>query len=156
MKIEYIKGDILTSDETVIVHGCNAQGAFASGFAGAIRKKHPFVYDAYMKSHQNGRLILGAVVWATNPTLSVANAITQERYGKDGKVYVSYDAIRVAMEMLNFSGEEGIPFSAHKHGFKRIAMPMIGAGLGGGDWNKIEKIIETAMTDVKPVVYTLE
>jgi hypothetical protein len=34
-------------------------------------------------------------------------------------------------------------------------MPQIGAGLGGGDWQVIEAIIESEMTDIQPVVYTL-
>lgn len=153
MKILYVNGDLLASNESIMVHGCNAQGAFASGFAGAIRKMHPFAYEAYMKGHQNRRLVLGSIIWASSDALSIANAITQEKYGKDGSRYVSYDAIRVVMETLNAAGKEGVPYSAHRHGFDRIAMPMIGAGLGGGDWTEIEKIIETAMTDVQPVVY---
>jgi O-acetyl-ADP-ribose deacetylase (regulator of RNase III) len=37
-----------------------------------------------------------------------------------------------------------------------IAMPRIGAGLGGGNWNVIEAIIESELTHVKPYVYTLD
>jgi O-acetyl-ADP-ribose deacetylase (regulator of RNase III) len=37
----------------------------------------------------------------------------------------------------------------------KVAMPKIGAGLAGGDWNVIEKIIEEECKGVQPVVYYL-
>lgn len=156
MKIEYRKGNIFDGNESVIVHGCNAQGKFASGFAGAVRERHPFAYDAYMATAKNSKLILGSIIWASNGNLSIANAITQHHYGRDGKQYVSYDAIRIAMETINLTAQEGIPFSINRGGFNEIAMPLIGAGLGGGDWNIISDIIEKACTYVKPIIYHLE
>ncbi len=36
-----------------------------------------------------------------------------------------------------------------------IAMPQIGSGLGGGDWQVIAAIIESRLTRVQPVVYIL-
>ena len=43
---------------------------------------------------------------------------------------------------------------AKEFGFT-VAIPKIGAGLGGGDWKKIEKIIEEEFKDVVPNVYVL-
>jgi len=37
-----------------------------------------------------------------------------------------------------------------------IAMPKIGAGLAGGDWNVIESIIESELKTVQPIVFTLD
>ncbi len=156
MKIEYIKGNLLTSNESVIAHGCNAQGAFASGFAGALRKTQPFAYEAYMQAHRDNRLNLGSIIWARSDRLIVANIISQERYGREPRQYVSYEAIKTAMETLNRAGKSGINLSGTELTFQRAAMPMIGAGLGGGDWSVIEQIIETACKDVQPVVYVIE
>lgn len=156
MKIEYRKGNLFEGTETVIIHGCNAQGKFASGFAGAVRERHPFAYEAYMETARTSKLILGSIIWASEGNLSIANAITQQHYGRDGKQYVSYDAIRLAMETINLAAQDGIPFSVNRNGFDRIAMPLIGASLGGGDWNVISEIIEKACTHVKPIVYHIE
>jgi len=156
MKIEYRKGNLFEGNETVIIHGCNAQGKFASGFAGAVRERYPFAYEAYMATAQTSKLVLGSIIWASQNTLSIANAITQEHYGRDGKQYASYDAIRLAMETVNLAAQDGIPFSGNRSGFDHIAMPLIGAGLGGGDWNIIAEIIERACTHVKPIVYHIE
>jgi O-acetyl-ADP-ribose deacetylase (regulator of RNase III) len=156
MKIEYRKGNLFEGTETVIIHGCNAQGQFASGFAGAVRERHPFAYEAYTAVARSSNLVLGSIIWASEGNLSIANAITQEHYGRDGRQYVSYDAIRLAMETINLAGQDGIPFSVNRNGFDHIAMPLIGASLGGGDWNVISEIIEKACTYVKPIVYHID
>jgi O-acetyl-ADP-ribose deacetylase (regulator of RNase III) len=156
VKIEYIKGDLLASPEPLIVHGCNAKGKYASGFAGAVRAKHPWAYEEYMQTFNAVGLVLGTINWAQTDDLTIGNAISQANYGRDGKLYVSYDAIRTIMRAINTVGPEGIPYGRFRHGFDRIAMPKIGASLGGGDWNVISEIIEKEMTVVKPVVYVID
>ena len=51
--------------------------------------------------------------------------------------HLDYDALRNAFRKIkkNFSGQ-------------KIAFPKIGAGLVGGDWFKISKIIETELYNV--------
>jgi O-acetyl-ADP-ribose deacetylase (regulator of RNase III) len=156
VKIEYIKGDLLASPEPLIVHGCNAKGAYASGFAGAVRAKHAFAYDAYMNTNKEIGLKLGTINWAEDDNLIIGNAITQANYGRDGKLYVSYEAVRAVMRIVNAAGSEGIPYGRFRHGYDRVAMPKIGAGLAGGDWDTIAGIIEEELTSVLPVVYVLD
>lgn len=145
MGIEYIKGDLFSAPQKYILHGCNAQGVMGSGVAAVIHKDFPLAYKAYrdewLQSHE---LRLGDIIPVDCGDRTIINAILQQYYGRDGKRYVSYDAVALAMEKVEyqFSGKE-------------IAMPMIGAGLGGGDWNVIESIIESELHTVKPYVYQL-
>ena len=155
MLIRYIEGDLLVSNETVIVHGCNAKGAFASGFAAAVRKGHPAAFEAYMASHRAGGLVLGSVVWARSGTCVIGNCITQPTFGRDGRRHVSYDALRACMRMVNAAASDGIPGSQVSDGFDRVAMPLIGADLGGGDWSVISRILEEELCDVSASVYVL-
>lgn len=146
MKIIYKQGDLLQCDEKIIIHGCNAQGVMASGVAKVIRAKYPSAYDAY----RAGNLGLGIVTYAAQEDGKVIlNAITQEFYGRQvGKQYVSYKAVYLCMQRINsfYSCEESPVY---------IAMPKIGAGLGGGNWEIISKIIEEESTYFQPVVYEL-
>jgi len=66
--------------------------------------------------------------------LFVVNAYTQFNYGY-GKM-ADYDAIEQCMKWIkdNFKG-------------KRFGLPLIGAGLAGGDWNKILQIINDVLGD---------
>ena len=86
--------NILDVTSGVIVHGCNAQGVMGSGVAKQLRAKYPEIYDAYVKHLGNFKAKpcspLGSVNFVlVHSSLTVANAITQEFYGRDGKQYVS-------------------------------------------------------------------
>ena len=149
MKIEYIKGDLFQTSISHIVHGCNAMGVMGSGVAKIIRDQFPEAYVAYRKQYEEaGKLIMGDVIWASSNNKLIGNAITQKSYGRDGHRYVSYDAIAEAMSEINKT--------SLYDGLEEVAMPQIGAGLGGGDWNVISAIIESELKNVKPYVYILE
>lgn len=149
MQIEYIKGDLFQTDVKTILHGCNAQGVMGSGVAKIIRNKYPKAYDRYHNEYKlHNHLKLGQVIAVPCGDKIIINAVTQEYYGRDGRRYVSYDAVAEAMQTVNRFFEV--------YGISEIAMPQIGAGLGGGDWNVIAAIIESELKNVKPYVYILE
>ena len=76
----------------------------------------------------------------------IINAITQENYGRDKKIrYVDYNAISKVFKKM----EEQYPG-------QHIAIPKIGAGLGGGDWHAIEMLIKYQCKTIQPVVYVPE
>lgn len=147
MKIQYKTGNLIEADEYCLVHGCNAQGRMGSGVAKAIRAYYPAAYDAYRDEYDRNGLIVGDVIWALSNGKLIANGITQEFYGYDNNTYIDYDAINRVMENVHGTASE-LEFS--------VALPLIGAGLGGGSWKKISEIIENIFTDVIPVVYTLD
>jgi len=150
MDIIYKQGDLLECQEKWIVHGCNAQGVMGSGVAKAIKEKYPSAFRAYRAAEEVRGLTLGDLSWAEQVDGKIVfNAITQEFYGRAGKCYVDYNAIRWMVEGLNHLASEWGVVGVH------VAMPKIGAGLGGGDWNYIEIIIEECSHNFQPVVYTL-
>lgn len=77
--------------------------------------------------------------------LYVVNSYTQYHYGanhKDGlSCPIDYEALTLCMRKINnrFKG-------------MHIGLPKIGAGLAGGDWERIKKIIQTELTDLKITV----
>jgi O-acetyl-ADP-ribose deacetylase (regulator of RNase III) len=167
MKIIYKTGNLLEAPERILIHGCNAQGVMGAGVALAIRKDCPELYNAYRKWCKNTENKLGMILWfycRTGKHLKhkqVANAITQEFYGKRQGRYISYRAIRQAMNTLDIKVQHDI---AEREFWDepilptdiQVAMPKIGAGLAGGDWNIIAKIIEEELTHAQPVVYSLK
>lgn len=135
----YRTGDLMDVTEGVIAHGCNAQGVMRSGVAKVIREKYPLCYTKYSNDIQTG-LKLGKIsVYTHSASLVIVNAITQEYYGKDGKKYVSYDAVDSCFKSL---------FEMMKDSNAALNIPTIGAGLGGGSWNIIETIIDEAAESV--------
>ncbi len=146
MKIIYIQDDIMNCAENYILHGCNAQRVFGAGVALAIKKKYKHAYTAYMKGSHD----LGTVTYSKDIDGKIVfNCITQEFYGREiGKQYVSYEAIRKCIKRVDIMFSEGF---LGRH----VAMPLIGAGLGGGDWEVIKRIIEDNSNNFQPVVYYL-
>lgn len=144
-KIEYRQGDILTTDITHIVHGCNSLGVMGSGVAKAIRDKYPQAYRDYNDVYNSNGLELGDAVFSVQDDGKIiVNAITQKNFGRSSnKVYVSYWAIAEVFRKIE------------SFDIKEIAMPKIGSGLAGGNWDTIEQIIENTLTKTKPVVYQL-
>jgi O-acetyl-ADP-ribose deacetylase (regulator of RNase III) len=134
MKINYIKGDLLSVTSGIIMHGCNAQGVMGSGVALAVRQRYPKAYEKYKQEIQLGFLGLGDLhLVEVTDNLFIANAITQEFYGRDKKVYVSYEAINSTFSTL---------FELANRLKVNISIPKIGVGLGGGDWDMILEVIK--------------
>jgi len=77
--------------------------------------------------------------------LFVVNAYTQYKYGRNHEDGVAnpldYEALTLCMRKIN-----------HIFKGKKIGLPQIGAGLAGGDWNRIKAIIQTELKDCETTV----
>ena len=149
MKIQYQFGDLF-GKANIIIHGCNAQGKMASGFAKTLREKHPIAYQAYMEEYVNHSLKVGNVVWARDREVLIGNAITQTYYGRNSNIlYANYLGIRKAFQEVNKTTKT-------MGGKPMVSMPMIGAGFANGDWQIISDIIVQESYNFTPVVYVLD
>jgi O-acetyl-ADP-ribose deacetylase (regulator of RNase III) len=133
-----IEGDLLqlaiNGEFDVIIHGCNCQCVMGKGIALSIKKKFPQAYEADRKTQAGSSEKLGTFSFAKIETnahcFTVVNAYIQYHWRGQG-TKVDYDALKnVMLEIKScFSG-------------KKIGYPLIGAGLAGGDWSIIYKIID--------------
>lgn len=135
--MKVVHGDLLKlalqGDFDVIVHGCNCQCAMGAGIAKGVKALFPEAYQADRATVKGDRGKLGSYTQATvereGVKVTVINAYTQFHYS-GRKPLVDYDAVRSAFASLKkeFSG-------------RRIGYPRIGAGLAGGDWDRLAAII---------------
>jgi O-acetyl-ADP-ribose deacetylase (regulator of RNase III) len=141
------KGDILSVKEGIVIHGCNAQGVMGSGLALQVKRQYHKSYETYYIEHLRGNLHLGEVVWYQHAgtNLYIANAITQQYYGRDPNVrYVDYDAISaVFKDVTKKALELCLP----------VHFPRIGAGYANGDWATIQALITAEMHPSVNYVY---
>lgn len=162
--IKYIDGDLIKLAQNghfdVIVHGCNCfctQGAgIAKQMAKYFQTNDSSKYNLESESDKGNHDKLGNIQsysWYVEQEngkkrrLDVVNAYTQYHYGKKFGVPFDYDAFALICKKLNQRYKENKYYKA-----RTIGMPKIGAGLAGGDWDRIEKIIEDNMKDVNVVV----
>ena len=123
------------TDFDVIIHGCNCFNTMGSGIAKQIKDRYPAVYEQDYLTVKGDISKLGGFTWkaVSQPKgwwFVIINAYTQYHYGR-GQIHVDYEAIRKVFGVI-----------AEKYNYARIGYPKIGAGLAGGDWNIISKIID--------------
>lgn len=129
MKI--VKGDLLAlakaGEFDVIIQGCNCFHLMGAGIAKQIKDQFPVAYSADLTSAYGDARKLGTVTVGSTMTLFIVNGYTQFRPGRN----VDYAAIRRVFSTVKqlFEG-------------RRIGYPKIGAGIAGGDWDIISKIID--------------
>lgn len=130
-----IRGDLiaLAQDKQfdVIIHGCNCFNAMGAGIAPQIAKAFPSAYKIDQGTVKGDKDKLGTISLAFDPRyeLYIINAYTQFQFG--GQHPLDYIALGKCFKQIKTLFHN-----------KRIGYPEIGAGLGGGDWNKISKIID--------------
>ena len=152
-----IEGDLiklaLEGTFDVIAHGCNCFCTMGAGIAPQMAKafgcdKYPLENELHRGEinklgHINYDWINKTPNDITIPRpLYIVNAYTQYYYG--GKNPIDYEALTLCMRKIN-----------HIFKGKHIGLPKIGAGLAGGDWDKIKLIIQTELKDcnVTVVIY---
>lgn len=149
------QGDLLAVNRGILVHGCNAQGVMGGGIALAIRRKWPEVFREYRNRYNLNGLKLGQLIPvvvasdpARKPVIIVANAITQQYFGRDqGSCYVDYAALeRAFVAVRQLALDYALP----------VHFPLIGCGLGGGKWEDVAPCIERALGDVDGTLWTLD
>ena len=143
--MKYIKGDLVRDGAQfdVIGQGCNCFCNMGAGIAKDIKLKYPGAYKADLKTIYGSKNKLGTYSEFDTGEFIILNLYTQYKYTRTD-VDADYDAIRSCMERIRVN-----------YGGKKIGLPLIGAGLAGGDWNIISKIIEEELgnEDVTIVIW---
>lgn len=168
--MKYVNGNLLDMAEDgkfdIIVHGCNCMCTMGSGIAGQIAKRYPKAYtidsltqkgDAnklgkFTQAYVNGQSLRQIApntrgVKKVNYNFTIINAYTQYGYDPSTKP-VDYEAIYNAFKQIKML------YDMNPMATMRIGIPKIGAGLAGGDWNRIEQIIDSiGFSDLTCVVF---
>lgn len=90
------------------------------------------MFAQYQRECSSGRLVLGDVMPWRDPTTGqvVYNLATQDRPGRHASLAAVESALAATIE------------HAERHGVTRIALPRLGAGIGGLKWADVEAVIE--------------
>jgi O-acetyl-ADP-ribose deacetylase (regulator of RNase III) len=147
--IEYVEGNLLKSDCDVVVQGCNCFCTQNSGIARQIRDACPEAYEADYMTVRGDRNKLGTLTYADVNFRYWVNLYTQYRYGV-GVDHFSYDTFPKGLKSLADAVTE---WENDNSKTLKVGMPLIGAGLAGGDWSLIEAMIEDAFPDRTIYIY---
>lgn len=155
--LKYKVGDLidaaLVGKVNVIAHQANCFCRMKSGIAKRIAEIFPDAVVADMQTVQGdrdklGRWTLGIGKNCFGHAIWIFNLYGQYNYGYDTNQYTDYAHLERALRRM----AERLYLQRDK---VKIGLPKIGAGLGGGDWEIISRIIETELKAFDVTIYVL-
>lgn len=141
--VTYKNGDLLKSGCNIICHQVNCQGVMGSGMAKQIRSTYPQVFAKYKKvcDEYKAECLLGVAQMcaiSNDKSHYIANMFAQLHYLPRGINHTDYERFRLCCQQIKML----VPRELLEQTFTIGFPDHIGCGLGGGDWNKVKKIIE--------------
>jgi O-acetyl-ADP-ribose deacetylase (regulator of RNase III) len=141
--IEFKTGDILAENAEALVNTVNCVGIMGRGIALEFKKVWPENFRAYAaacRRHevQPGRMFVFETGRLTHPRY-IINFPTKRHWRGSSR-----------LEDIE-SGLEALVTEVRKRGIRSIALPPLGAGLGGLNWATVRTRIERAMRDLPTV-----
>lgn len=147
--IKYITGNILDSNVQALVNTVNTMGIMGKGIALQFKKAYPNNYKAYEKACKNKEVMVGKmfVTVDSNTTTGeriIINFPTKTNWRKPSEYKYIEDGLEDLVKVI-----------IHKS-IKSIAIPPIGAGNGGLNWEKVKKIIEKKVEHLNVDIFVYE
>lgn len=129
-------GDVFTTDAYYIGHGVNCTGVMGAGIAKTVREKFPQTYYEYKRVCETGTFRPGSYFIYQEGGKGIVNLATQDKPGPDARYPWLFNVL------YRFSKRARQPEKVAKFGAV-CAIPELGCGIGGLDWEGVKKVIET-------------
>lgn len=145
--IHYITGNLLESDAEALVNTVNTVGVMGKGIALQFKNAFPNNYKKYSEACKNKELNVGQLLVTEENVLSGKKTIINFPTKTHWRLPSEYKYIEAGLvELVKVIKEKNI---------KSIAIPPLGAGNGGLDWNKVKPILEKylSQTEAEVLIY---
>src|SRR5689334_5062239 len=139
--LKFIKGDMLKAEAEALVNTVNTVGVMGKGIALQFKEAFPYNNKRYIEACKKGELSIGKVlgVWDTNLHLGkkfIINFPTKKHWRHPSK----YEFIE--------SGLVSLKDLLQKEHIRSVALPPLGCGNGGLDWDVVKSIIVKHLGDL--------
>ena len=146
--IHYLEGNILESKAMALVNTVNLEGIMGKGIALQFKKQFPNNYKLYKKACEDGTIGIGKLFVTKEQTIfglkTIINFPTKTDWRKPSEyVYIEKgldDLIRVIRD----------------YQIDSIAIPPLGAGNGGLNWERVKDIMERKLTSLSIEIFVYE
>ncbi len=151
--ITYLAGDAtrpVGEGAKIIAHVCNNLGKWGKGFVLAVSRRWPIARQRYLTLPTPGTTIpLGTVQMVkVEEDIYVANLIAQDGIrSRNNPVPLKYLSLKACLGQV---ATEALSLQASVH------MPRIGCGLAGGEWYRVEPIIQRTLCQRGVAVYVYD
>lgn len=136
-------GDILLANVEAIVNTVNCVGVMGKGIALQFKMKYPDNYQFYKRTCNEGRMLVGEVlVFECSSTINpkyIINFPTKRHWKANSNIEdISKGLASLISEVKNRQ-------------IKSLAIPALGSGLGGLDWQRVKPLIIEAFSSLPDV-----
>ena len=147
--IRFTKGNLMTSSAEALVNTVNTVGVMGKGIALQFKEEFPKNFATYAKACRSGELVPGKLLITKELNRAgeekiIINFPTKLHWRNPSK----YEYITEGLKELTKAISE--------HNIKSIAIPPLGCGNGGLDWNIVKGMIEEALKDVECEIHIYE
>lgn len=134
--IRHMKGDILQAQVEALVNTVNCVGVMGRGIALQVKKAFPANYNAYLAACQRGEVRPGKMFVFDAGPLSwpryIINFPTKRHWRNKSRIEDIEAGLVSLIEEIQ------------ARNINSVAIPPLGSGLGGLDWNEVRPLIERA------------
>lgn len=139
--IKYIEGDIFESDAQALVNTVNTVGVMGKGIALQFKKAFPNNFKAYSEACKNKDIRIGKVFVFRDANLKMGDRIIINFPTKtDWRKPSEYSFISKGLDEL--------VRVISVYDIKSIALPPLGSGNGGLEWEKVKNMINEKLRDL--------
>lgn len=133
MIIDCNGGDLLESNCDVLVNTVNCKGVMGAGIAAQFKQQYPLMFKEYEKECKYGNYQPGVVQACFLYTPIIINFPTKDHWKDNSKIeWIKKGLDSMAGMLAMIKGSYPI---------QNIAIPPLGCGLGGLDWNEVKPLI---------------
>jgi O-acetyl-ADP-ribose deacetylase (regulator of RNase III) len=141
--IKYKQGDILSADVEAIINTVNCVGVMGRGLALQYKNKFQESFRIYAKACKNSEVVPGKMFVTQaeqliNPKY-IINLPTKRHWKGKSKIEDIENGLVDLKSVIK------------AYDIKSIAIPPLGSGSGGLDWNIVKNKIENAFVDIKDI-----
>jgi O-acetyl-ADP-ribose deacetylase (regulator of RNase III) len=136
-------GDLLQADADALVNPVNTVGVMGKGLALQFKQAFPENYAAYAAACRRGEVQPGRMFITDTNTLAGPRCLINFPTKRDWRA-------KSRMEDIS-SGLLALVAEVRERGLRSLAIPPLGCGNGGLDWEKVRPLIESAFASLPDV-----
>jgi O-acetyl-ADP-ribose deacetylase (regulator of RNase III) len=145
--VEVVSGDLFEADVDAITNAVNCVGVMGRGIALAFKNRFPKNFIAYKQACDDGVLRPGSVFVFDRGDYEhpryIVNFPTKDHWRNASKLTDIEAGLRALIDKID------------RLGIRSIALPALGCGLGGLDWETVRDAVETTFAEQVSVTVRL-
>ena len=139
--LKFITGNLLESEAEALVNTVNTVGVMGKGIALQFKNQYPYNYKVYSKACKDGNFKIGDLLVVEEDSLlsgrrMIINFPTKTDWRKPSEYIYIEEGLKKLVDLIK------------QKNIKSLAIPPLGAGNGGLEWNKVKAMMQYYLRNI--------